>query len=310
MTSLLSIVVPCFNEEASLGALYQRLSSLVGAVYQNSEIILIDDGSTDQTWSILIGLAAQDKRIVAVRLSRNHGHQLALSAGLSLAQGDRVFILDADLQDPPELLPQMMTIMDQGAEVVYGVRQSREGENWFKTQSASLFYRLLESLTDVPIPRDTGDFRLISRRALDILNAMPENHRFIRGLVSWIGLRQEPIAYHRAPRQYGHTHYPLRAMIRLAFDAITGFSVKPLRLASYLGVLFAFMGLMSIGYTLYSWAALGALPGWTSVMSAVLVLGSVQLLILGIFGEYLGRLYIETKKRPIFIVDCIIRADQ
>jgi dolichol-phosphate mannosyltransferase len=174
MTSLLSIVVPCFNEEASLDALYQRLSSLVGAAYQNSEIILIDDGSTDQTWSILIGLAAQDKRIVAVRLSRNHGHQLALSAGLSLARGDRVFILDADLQDPPELLPQMMTIMDQGAEVVYGVRQSREGENWFKTQSASLFYRLLESLTDVPIPRDTGDFRLISRRALNILNAMPD----------------------------------------------------------------------------------------------------------------------------------------
>ena len=304
----LSIVVPCFNEQKSVPFLYQRLvAALALTTVKNPEIILIDDGSKDQTWSILADLATKDPRIVAVRLSRNHGHQLALSAGLSLARGQRIFILDADLQDPPELLPDMMAMMDAGADVVYGVRQGRAGESWFKVHSARWFYRVLESLTDVAIPRDAGDFRLMSRRALDILNAMPEQNRFIRGMVSWIGLRQEPILYERAAREHGATHYPLGAMIRLALDAITGFSIKPLRLASYLGVIFAFLGAISVGYALYSWVALGALPGWTSVMSAVLVLGSVQLFILGILGEYIGRLYIEAKRRPIFVVDTVIR---
>lgn len=307
MNKGLSIVIPCYNEEAGMAALYQRLTKVLETFPFKTEIILIDDGSKDRTWPIMADFCEKDPRFVAVKLSRNHGHQLALSAGLSIASGDRILIMDADLQDPPELLSDMMVLMDQGADVVYGVRTGRDGESWFKEHSASLFYRLLEFLTDVPIPRNTGDFRLMSRRALDVLNNMPEHHRFIRGMVSWIGMKQVPILYHRDARQFGETHYPLRAMLRLAIDAITGFSIKPLRLASYLGIFFAFMSAISVVYTLYSWISLGTIKGWTSVMSGILVLGSVQLLILGIIGEYIGRLYIETKKRPIFIIDTIVR---
>jgi dolichol-phosphate mannosyltransferase len=217
--------------------------------------------------------------------------------------------MDADLQDPPELLPEMLHVMDQGADVVYGQRTQRHGETAFKRITASLFYRLLESLVDIKIPVDTGDFRLMSRRSLEVLKAMPEKHRFVRGMVSWIGFNQVPLPYERQERFSGETKYPLSKMIRFAIDAITSFSVTPLRLASIMGCFCSFCGFIALSYTLISWMQGRAVPGWTSVMTVIIFLGSAQLLVNGILGEYLGRLYIETKQRPLFIIDRVVRAE-
>jgi dolichol-phosphate mannosyltransferase len=300
----LSIVVPCYNESEGLGEMHLRVSAAaLGQVGYDYELILVDDGSRDDTWEKILDLVDRDPRVVGVSLSRNHGHQLALSAGLSLCRGARTLILDADLQDPPELLPDMMALMDRGAEVVYGQRISRDGETWFKRTTAGLFYRLLARLVEVQIPLDSGDFRLISRRALDVLNAMPEQHRFIRGMVSWMGMTQVPLRYERRERFTGETKYPLSRMMRLAVDAITGFSIRPLKIASYMGMLFGALGVVGMAYTLYGWLSGMVLPGWTSVMSIVLILGSAQLFVLGVLGEYLGRLYVESKRRPLFIID-------
>lgn len=305
---MLSVVVPCYNEAASLTALVQRVRAVLAAVAPaDAEIVLVDDGSTDATWPMLHRLAATDPAVVAVRLSRNHGHQLALTAGLTFARGARVLILDADGQDPPELLPEMMRRMDAGADVVYGHRVARRGESAFKRGTASAFYRILARLTDVPIPRDTGDFRLVSRRALDVLLAMPEQHRFVRGMVSWVGFSQVAVPYVRAPRVAGETKYPVRRMIRFALDAVTSFSVRPLRLAAYAGFLCAIAALALIGYTVTGWAAGRTVPGWTSLMCVVLMLGAVQLLVLAVMGEYLGRLFVESKRRPLFVVDQVAR---
>ena len=216
------------------------------------------------------------------------------------------FILDADLQDPPELLGPMMAKMDEGFDVVYGQRLKREGESLFKRTSASLFYRLLRRMVDIDIAADTGDFRLMSRRAVDHLNAMPERYRFIRGMVNWIGLKQTAFHYHRQARFAGTTHYPLRKMVLLAVDAMTSFSIAPLRFASHLGMIFGLIGLVALGYTIVSWLEGNVIPGWTSLAAIVLILGSVQLLVLGIFGEYLGRMYMETKRRPLYIVNEIV----
>jgi dolichol-phosphate mannosyltransferase len=215
-------------------------------------------------------------------------------------------IIDADLQDPPELLHQMMRAMDDGADVVYGQRDARQGETWFKRASASLFYFLLQRLVEIEIPRDTGDFRLISRRALSVLNTMPERDRFIRGMVSWIGLRQVPIRYTRAPRFAGVGNYPLGKMLRFALDAVTGFSTRPLRVASYLGAISGILGLILIGYIAVAILTQRAVAGWASVMATMVLLGSSQLFILGILGEYLGRLYLEAKSRPLFVVSEIL----
>ncbi len=300
----LSVVVPCYREEAGLHELYRRVTrSAAAAVGDDFELILVNDGSPDGTWAVMRSLTERDPRVVSVSLSRNHGHQLALSAGLSLARGDRVFMLDADLQDPPELLADMMRAMDEGAEVVYGQRRRRVGETLFKKATANVFYRLLGQLTDVRIPQDAGDFRLITRRVSDVLKAMPESHRFVRGMVSWAGFKQVPIAYDRQPRATGSSGYPLRKMLRLAFDAITGFSMRPLRYASVVGLIFAAIGGFGIVFSIFGWLAGGTLPGWTSVMVVVLGLGGVQLMVLGIIGEYLGRLYVESKRRPLFIID-------
>ena len=303
----LSVVVPCYNEEEVLQALYDRLCPACEKVVgSNFEIVLVNDGSRDRTWEIMSDLSAKDYRVVSVNLSRNHGHQLALTAGLSVCRGDRILIIDADLQDPPELLGDMMARMDEGFEVVYGQRAKRAGESWFKKASAAAFYRFLRSLTDVDIPVDTGDFRLMSRRALRALQSMPEQHRFIRGMVTWIGFKQCPLPYDRAERFAGETKYPLRKMIRFALDAITSFSIFPLRVASHFGVALAVAGVMMLGYTLYGWFAHDVIEGWTSVMTAVLILGSGQMLFLGVLGEYLGRLYMESKRRPLFIIDDIV----
>ena len=308
VTPALSVVVPCYNEADNVDELHRRLSTACNKCIGNDfEIVLVNDGSRDRTWSKIRTLADErDNRVIGINLSRNYGHQIALSAGLTLARGRRILIIDADLQDPPELLSSMMAAMDTGADIVYGQRTSRAGETKFKTVTAAAFYRILSRLVEIKIPLDTGDFRLMSRRALDVLNSMPEHHRFIRGMVSWIGLRQEPILYERAPRLAGTTKYPIGKMVRFALDAITGFSVQPLRFASYLGIFVGLSGMVLLIYTIAGWLAGKTVEGWTSLMAVFVTLTSVQLFVLGILGEYLGRLYIEAKRRPLFVIDEIV----
>ncbi len=302
----LSIVVPCYNEEEVINVLYQRVSDVCKNLNEKYELILVNDGSKDRTWQLISELASNDPNVVGIKLSRNHGHQLALSAGLSFCSGDCIFILDADLQDPPELLPEMMRLMGEGADVVYGKRIKREGETWIKKITAAIFYRLLNLLADFEIPNDTGDFRLISRRVLEILNGMPEQQRFIRGMVSWTGFKHVPLHYERDKRYAGQTKYPMRKMIRFAFDAITSFSIRPLKLASSFGVFFGFLGFAGFIYAMISWFFGHTVPGWTSVIITSMILGSAQLFVIGIFGEYLGRLYLESKRRPLFIIENIV----
>jgi dolichol-phosphate mannosyltransferase len=248
-------------------------------------------------------LAAGDPRLVAINLSRNHGHQLALTAGLDLCSGEEILIIDADLQDPPELLGAMRDMMKaEAADVVYAVRRKREGESIFKKLTAAAFYRVLDRVTDTPIPLDTGDFRLMTRRALDAFLALPEQARFIRGMVAWIGFRQVPFAYDRAERHAGATNYPLGKMIRLAFDAVTGFSTAPLRFASHASVILAGASLLLLFYIAYGFIGGSPVPGWTSTMLVVVVLSAIQMFVLGMIGEYLGRLYVESKRRPLYLV--------
>ncbi|MBN2294681.1 MAG: glycosyltransferase family 2 protein [Pirellulales bacterium] len=305
----LSAVSPCYNEMESLAELYRRLTAACAAeVGDDYEIVLIDDGSSDATRSMITELCNRDPHVVGVLLSRNHGHQLALSAGLHICRGERILIIDADLQDPPELIGPMMKLMDGGADVVYGQRRARQGESIFKQFSAFAFYRLLNTMIDIKIPIDVGDFRLMSRRTVDELNRMPERYRFIRGMVSWIGFRQVPLQYDRHERFAGDTKYPLGKMLRFAVDAISGFSTLPLRMATYLGFLCSIMGMFFFAYTVYSYFTGIAIQGWTTLMTVVLILGSGQLLVLGVMGEYLGRLYIQSKNRPLFIIEDVIRA--
>lgn len=306
----LSVVVPCYNEIDGIDELYSRVSAVCRKLGATYEIVLVNDGSTDATRAAILDMVAKDSRVVGIDLARNYGHQIALSAGLEFCRGHRILILDADLQDPPELLSELMAKMDEGFDVVYGQRQERVGESWFKLATASIFYRLLRRMVDVDIAADAGDFRLMSRRALDHLNAMPERYRFIRGMVSWIGLKQTAFPYQRQRRFAGSTHYPLRKMILLAVDAMTSFSIAPLRFASHLGMAFGVLGLLTLGYTIFSWVAGSVLPGWTSLAAIILILGSVQLLVLGIFGEYLGRMYMEAKRRPLYIVNEILSNNQ
>lgn len=304
----LSVVVPCFNEETGLKELHRRVS----LVCQNDlssdlyEIILINDGSSDNSWHEMLKLSEEDPHVVVVNLSRNHGHQLALTAGLDLCCGERVFILDADLQDPPELLPKMMSRMDEGFDVIYGQRTKREGETTFKKVTAFAFYRILNYMVEVKVPQDTGDFRLMSRRSLDVLKSMPEHHRFIRGMVSWIGLKQEAFPYERAERFLGETKYPVSKMIKFAIDAITGFSVRPLRIASYLGLCFGALTLLFLFYILIHYMIGHTVEGWTSLAVIILALGSAQLFVAGVIGEYLGRLYLQSKGRPLFVIQEIV----
>ena len=305
----LSIVAPAYNEEACLEAFLQRASAAARAVAgEDYEIIIVDDGSRDATYATARRLAASDPHVVAVRLSRNFGHQLALCAGLKLCRGAHILIIDADLQDPPELASEMFRVMaEEKADVVYGQRRSRAGETAFKRGSATAFYRGLRRLADIDIPADTGDFRLITRRVCDILNAMPERYRFTRGLVSWVGFRQVAVPYDREARFAGTTGYPLKKMIRFAVDAITSFSILPLRIASYTGLVASILSLLAILYTLVAWFGGYAVAGWTSLLSAIFLIGGIQLFVLGIIGEYLGRLYLETKHRPLFIIDEVYR---
>jgi glycosyltransferase involved in cell wall biosynthesis len=302
----LSVVAPCYNEQDVLPEFLRRLGAVLDSLGSSSEIVVVDDGSRDRTWEAMTTAAAADPRIVAVRLMRNHGHQLALTAGLSVCRGERILIIDADLQDPPELLSDMMALMDQGADVVYGQRRQREGESLFKRASAAGFYRLINRLTDVDIPADAGDFRLVSRRVLDLLLAMPERHRFIRGMVAWIGGRQMPLLYDRHARAAGESKYPLAKMIRFAADAITAFSVVPLMASMTIGWVMAAVGFGFFVYSMIGWFMNANLPGWTSIMAALGLLGGMQFLMLGIIGAYLGRLYDQSKGRPLFMIRDIV----
>lgn len=303
----LSIVVPCYNEAECLEELHRRLAAAARSVAgEDHEIVLINDGSKDASWAIMQRLAAGDPRLVAINLSRNHGHQLALTAGLDLCRGELIMVVDADLQDPPELVVDMYATMQrEQADVVYGVRVDRAGETAFKKWTAAAFYRLLARMTETDIPLDTGDFRLMTRRALDVFLAMPEQARFVRGMVAWAGFRQVPQPYERKERFAGETAYPLAKMIRFAFDALTGFSSAPLKLASHAGLWLAVGSVLLVIYIGVSWLSGEAIQGWTSLMLIVVVLGAVQMFVLGMIGEYLGRLYHQSKARPLYIVQGI-----
>ena len=298
----LTVVVPCYNEEAVIDRTIARLDSVCRACSADYELICVDDGSADETWACLLRLRETYASLKAIKLSRNFGHQAAVTAGLHYAKGMDVLLIDADLQDPPELLPEMLKQRELGFDVVYGRRLSRAGESSLKRWTAWLFYRLINWLSDVPIPCDTGDFRLMSRRAVDGLNRMPEQTRFIRGMVAWIGYRQTHVSYKRDARAAGETKYTLRKMLRFSADAITSFSTKPLRLASILGLAmlvgFAFILL----WALWTWSYGVTVPGWTSIVCVVLLVGGCQTLLLGVIGEYLGRLFIEAKSRPLYLV--------
>ncbi|WP_299153558.1 glycosyltransferase family 2 protein [uncultured Tateyamaria sp.] len=298
----LSVVVPCMNEEESLPYLVDRLVQAIEPYKDRAEIVLVDDGSNDGTWAAITKAQATCPQLRGLRMSSNRGHQVALTAGLEAARGARIFMLDADLQDPPELLADMMAMMDRGHDVVYGRRAERQGETIFKRTTAHVFYRLLNTMSDVPIPKDTGDFRLVSRRALDAVLAMPERARFIRGMFAWVGYSQIGIEYARAPRHMGETKYPFRKMLRFAIDAMTAFSTKPLKLATRLSfVSLGVAGLMMI-YVFRSLILYQTAPGWASVVLAIAAFSGVQLLTLGILGEYIGRLYVEAKNRPLYFI--------
>ncbi len=304
-----SVVAPCYNEAEGIDAFYDRVSAACKGLGLSYEIVLVNDGSTDATWERITEISDADPAVVGVDLSRNHGHQLALTAGLQICRGRRVLIIDADGQDPPELLPEMMALMDQGADVIYGQRMRRLGEGRFKRWTAKVFYRLLSRLTHVKIPVDTGDFRLISRRALDIFLAMGERHRFIRGMVAWIGFTQKPLQYERAARETGATHYTLGKMVGLALDAVTSFSVVPLRIATFVGLLASLAAMAAGAYAVVGWMLGRTVSGWTSLLAVITFIGAIQLLVLGILGEYVGRLYEQSKGRPLYVVRQIVRTE-
>ncbi len=298
----LTVVIPAFNEEDNVESMYSRLiASLEGRV-EGLEVLFVDDGSSDTTWTKINDIAARDPRVRGLRFARNFGHQAALTAGVDAARGRAVVIIDADLQDPPEVIPQMVERWRDGAEVVFGQRQEREGETWFKKSTAAAFYRVLRRITNVEIPVDTGDFRLMGPRAVAAFRALPERNRFIRGLVSWIGFRQEAVHYRRQARHAGETKYPLRKMVRFALDGITSFSFLPLRLATLLGFAVSVLSFVYI-VVVIGLKVLGInWPGYTSMMASILFLGGVQLVMIGILGEYIARIFDEVKRRPLYLV--------
>lgn len=305
----LSVVIPCYNEEESIRELHKRVSAVCHTAPVSSyEIVLINDGSRDQTPEIMRELVKTDPHLVIVDLSRNHGHQLALTAGLFHAQGDYVLVLDADLQDPPELLLPMLERARAGIDVVYGKRDQRAGETLFKRISASLFYRLLSYLSDTHIPRDVGDFRLMSRRVVEEFKNMPEQHRFVRGMIAWVGFRQEAFSYQRAPRFAGETKYPFHKLLAFAFDAISSFSIKPLRVSLlFAGFGVCLAGLMAL-YAIYAhFSDRSLVTGWASLATIIAFFASLQLICIGVIGEYIGRTYIQVKNRPLFIIREVLR---
>ena len=303
-TPTFTIIAPVFNELENLPILYDRVREVMDSTGEPWELILVDDGSTDGSPDLIRKLAERDTRVRPVIFARNFGHQIAVTAGWDYSRGQAVTIIDADLQDPPEVILDLIKKWREGYEVVYAVRTEREGENWFKLFTASIFYRLIFRITEVDIPLDAGDFRLLDRKVVNVLNKMRERHRFPRGMSAWVGFRQVGVPYRRAARLAGETKYPFRKMFRLAINAITGFSYFPLQVATYMGFISAGISILAIPIVigLRLWGSQTPLVGQATTLIAVLFLGGVQLISLGILGEYIGRLYDEAKGRPLYIV--------
>ena len=298
-----SIVAPIYNESATLHELYRRMVEVMDKTGDPWELILVDDGSKDDSKDIILELARKDSRVRPVIFARNFGHQIAVTAGLDYSRGQAVVIIDADLQDPPEVILDLIEKWRQGYEVVYATRTEREGESWFKLFTASLFYRLIYRITDVDMPVDAGDFRLLDRKVVNVMNQMRERHRFLRGMSVWVGFKQIGVPYRRAARFAGETKYPLKKMVRFASDAITGFSYFPLQVATYMGFISAGIAILAIPVVIVErLTGSQAFLGQATTLIAVLFLGGVQLISLGILGEYIGRLYDEAKGRPLYIV--------
>lgn len=302
VTPELTVVIPAFNEEASIAPMVERLVRALDGRVDGLEILFVDDGSRDGTWQGIVEIAARDPRVRGIRFARNFGHQAALTAGVDAASGRAVVIIDADLQDPPEVIPEMVERWRAGAEVVYGQREAREGETLFKKATAAAFYRLLRRITNVDIPVDTGDFRLMGPRAVAAFRALPERNRFIRGLVAWIGFPQAAVRYRRQARHAGETKYPLRKMVRFALDGITSFSFLPLRLAILLGFAVSVLSFLYIVVVIVLKLLGINWPGYTSMMASILFLGGVQLVMIGVLGEYVARVFDEVKRRPLYLV--------
>lgn len=298
-----SVIVPVYNEEAVIDESYQRLKNVMDQTNERYELLFVNDGSRDRSAAILKAISERDQSVKVIDFSRNFGHQIAITAGMDYALGEAIVVIDADLQDPPELILKMIDKWKDGCDVVYAKRTKRKGESFFKKQTAALFYRFLRMSTDIDIPLDTGDFRLIDRQVCDEMKRLPEKNRFVRGLVSWTGFRQTAIEYVREERFAGESKYPLKKMLKLSIDGLTSFSYKPLKMASYLG------GLLSIAGFVYMLIALylklftnNTVPGWTSLVVIQLFFSGFVLIILGIMGEYIGRIYDETKDRPLYII--------
>ncbi len=299
----LSVVGPVFDEVETLREFYDRVQAAMNDIGEPWELVLVDDGSTDGSSDIIRDLAFEDVRVRPVLFSRNFGHQIAVTAGLDYSRGQAVVIIDTDLQDPPELISELAEKWREGYEVVYAVRTEREGEGWFKRATAAVFYRVINSITEVDIPLNAGDFRLLDRKVVEALKKMREHHRFPRAMTAWVGFRQIGVPYKRAARQAGETKYPFRKMIRLAINAVTGFSYFPLQLATYFGFLSALLAILAIPIVIYlRLSGRAELLGQATTLIAVLFLGGVQLISLGILGEYIGRLYDEAKNRPLYVL--------
>jgi glycosyltransferase involved in cell wall biosynthesis len=301
---MFTVIAPIFNEEDNIPVLYERVKKVMDSTAEPWELILVDDGSTDGSTELIRELAKRDVRVRPIIFARNFGHQIAVTAGWDYSRGQAITIIDADLQDPPEVILDLIEKWREGYEVVFAVRTEREGESWFKLFTASLFYRLIYRITDVDIPLDAGDFRLLDRKVVNVLNQMRERHRFPRGMTAWVGFRQIGVPYRRAARLAGETKYPFRKMFRLALNAITGFSYFPLQVATYMGFISAGISILAIPIVigLRLWGSQTPLLGQATTLIAVLFLGGVQLISLGILGEYIGRLYDEAKGRPLYIV--------
>lgn len=303
MQPVLSLVVPIYNEEEVIPEMYRRMTTVMEGIGEPYELILINDGSRDKSIELLHDLHDSDSRVRVINFARNFGHQIAITAGMDYAQGEAVVVIDSDLQDPPEVIPEMVEKWREGYKVVYGVRTEREGESWFKLTTANLFYRLMNRITNVDIPLDAGDFRLMDRAAIQTMRAMREKHRFMRGLSAWVGFRQTPLPYERAARYAGETKYPFSKMLKLATDGVTNFSYIPLQFSIWMGFVSAFLALFGLIMAVVGrlvWP--GALLGQATTLVAVLFIGSIQLISIGIIGEYLGRIYEEVKGRPLYIV--------
>ena len=302
---VLSIVIPLYNEELVLDEMRERITNLLNKHEFESEVILVNDGSSDSTYALAKKICDSDGRFKLISFSRNFGHQIAITAGMEKTSGKAVVVIDADLQDPPELILDMLKKWEEGFHVVYGVRKKRKGESLFKRATAALFYRMLRLMTSADIPVDTGDFRLLDRKVVEQLKNMPERSRFLRGMVSWVGFKQCKLEYVREKRFAGETKYPLKKMLAFAVDGMLSFSRIPLRLSTLLGFLCAGLSFVMIlyGLTVRAFFPAYAIPGWASIFTASLFLGGVQLICVGILGEYIGRIYEEVKKRPLYIID-------